>query len=128
MILAVNLLVLFYDPDFYKAVQKGNLDKLDEVKTSIKKGKLSGTLDGLTLDEKKVVQDLLDSGKNIQIIPRSNRKTADFLINGVKTELKTLQNSNANTAITRIQEAFKQGMLYSLMLEKRTLIRMRLIR
>ena len=30
-------------------------------------------------------------------------------MNNVKTELKTLNGNNANTAVTKIQEAFKQG-------------------
>jgi len=50
-------------------------------------GKLTGSLDGLTSAERKVVNDLLSQGKNVEIIPRSNVQgvsTPDFIINGVK--------------------------------------------
>lgn len=73
---------------------------------------MSGSLDGLTSAERTVVNDLLTKGKNVEIIPTSTvsgAKTPDFLVNGVKTELKTLQNPNTNTGMKRIQEAFKQG-------------------
>jgi len=35
--------------------------------------------------------------------------TPDFIINGVKTELKTLNGTSLNTPVTRITDAFKQG-------------------
>ena len=75
-------------------------------------GKLTGSLDGLTSAERKVVNDLLSQGKNVEIIPRSNDQgvsTPDFIINGVKTELKTLNGTSLNTPVTRITDAFKQG-------------------
>jgi len=75
-------------------------------------GKLTGSLDGLTSAERKVVNDLLSQGKNVEIIPRSNVQgvsTPDFIINGVKTELKTLNGTSLNTPVTRITDAFKQG-------------------
>ena len=75
-------------------------------------GKLVGSLDGLTTAEKNVVDKLIGNGNTIEIIPRSNIngvKTPDFLINGVRTELKTLTGTSMNTPVTRIQEAFKQG-------------------
>ena len=75
-------------------------------------GTLTGKLDGLTAAEKTIVNDLLDVGNNVEIIPRSNipgHKTPDFLVNGVKTELKTLTGTSLNTPVTRIQDGFKQG-------------------
>jgi hypothetical protein len=85
-------------------------------------GKLIGDITKLTADEIKVVQDLLRSGRNVEIIPVSKiAKTADFIIDGVKMELKTLQNPNINTAITRIQDAFKQGSAVILDLRKTSL-------
>jgi RHS repeat-associated protein len=75
-------------------------------------GKVSGSLNGLTNAEKKVVNDLINSGKNVEIIPKdpySKVKTPDFKVNGIKTELKTLENANINTGITRIQKGLKQG-------------------
>lgn len=55
---------------------------------------------------------MLSQGKNVEIIPRSTVqgvKTADFVIDGVKTELKTLTNPNLNSGITNIQDAFQQN-------------------
>jgi hypothetical protein len=75
-------------------------------------GKLTGSLDGLTSAERKVVNDLLSQGKNVEIIPRSNVQgvsTPDFIINGVKTEFKTLNGTSLNTPVTRITDAFKQS-------------------
>lgn len=79
---------------------------------SVPKGTLSGKLDGLTTAERTMVDDLLNAGNNVEIIPRSNipeNKTPDFLVNGVKTELKTLTGTSLNTPVTRIQNGFKQG-------------------
>ncbi|USG64978.1 hypothetical protein NDK47_23095 [Brevibacillus ruminantium] len=75
-------------------------------------GKITGSLNGLTDAEKKVVNDLTARGKNVEIIPKdpnSKVKTPDFKVDGVKTELKTLENPNVNTGITRIQKGLKQG-------------------
>ena len=74
------------------------------------RGTLTGSLDGLTGDERRLVEDLLSQGKNVEIIPRDpNAKTPDFKVNGVTTELKTLQNPNTNTGMKRIQDGFKQN-------------------
>ena len=35
----------------------------------------------------------------------------DFFVNGVKTELKTLNGTSLNTPVKRIQEGFEQGAL-----------------
>ncbi|MCM3548605.1 hypothetical protein M4D48_08455 [Alkalihalobacillus clausii] len=90
-----------------------DLSKARKVKTGGKgKGNLIGKLDGLTSAERKVVDDLLANGKKVEIIPTSTQsgvKTPDFLVNGVKTELKTLKNPNINTGVTRIQKGLKQG-------------------
>lgn len=73
-------------------------------------GTLTGSLDGLTAAEKTVINDLTTAGKNVEIIPKTTlSKTPDFLVDGVKTELKTLQNPNTNTGMKRIQEGFEQG-------------------
>jgi hypothetical protein len=81
-------------------------------RSSPSRGLLTGTLDGLTSDERQMVEDLLVSGKNVEIIPRSSipgEKTPDYLINNVKTELKTLNGTSLNTPVKRITEGFKQG-------------------
>ena len=74
------------------------------------RGELTGKLDGLTVDERNMVNDLLDQGKNVEIIPKTaEHKTPDFYVDGVLTELKTLNGSSLNTAVTRIQDGFAQG-------------------
>ena len=79
---------------------------------NIKIGKVSGSLNGLTEAERKVINDLVSKGKNVEVIPKDPKakvKTPDFKVDGIKTELKTLENPNLNTGITRIQKGFKQG-------------------
>ena len=74
------------------------------------RGELTGKLDGLTVDERNMVNDLLEQGKNVEIIPKTvGHKTPDFYVDGVLTELKTLNGSSLNTAVTRIQDGFAQG-------------------
>ena len=66
----------------------------------------------MTVAERQTVDDLLNLGNNVEIIPRSNiqrDKTPDFLVDGVKTELKTLNGTSINTPISKIQKGFKQG-------------------
>jgi len=75
-------------------------------------GELTGNLDGLSQAERTMVDDLLSQGKNVEIVPRSNEsgvKTPDFKVNGVFTELKSLNGTSLNTPVTRIQDGFKQG-------------------
>ena len=95
---------------FYALVCGWAYNRLEGTRSTV--GKLTGSLDGLTSAERKVVNDLLSQGKNVEIIPRSNVQgvsTPDFIINGVKTELKTLNGTSLNTPVTRITDAFKQG-------------------
>jgi len=70
---------------------------------------IDNTTDTLTKGEKQVIDDLVGQGKTVERIPKSDVKTPDFKVNGVKTELKTLENANTNTGMKRIQEGFKQG-------------------
>lgn len=76
-------------------------------------GQLIGLLDGLTVDERLVVNDLLKQGKTVEVIPTSKvqgEKTPDFKVNGILTELKSLQNHNLNTPLKKIRKALdKQG-------------------
>jgi Contact-dependent growth inhibition CdiA C-terminal domain len=56
-------------------------------------GKLVGSLDGLTTAEQNFIGEMVAGGRTVEIIPRSTAgRTADFLINGKKTELKTMLN------------------------------------
>lgn len=79
---------------------------------TVPKGILTGKLDGLTTVARTMIDDLLNAGNNVEIIPRSNipgNKTPDFLVNDVKTELKTLTGTSLNTPVTRIQDGYKKG-------------------
>lgn len=52
-----------------------------------KGGSRTGKLDGLTADERKMIDDLLNSGKNVEVIPRSDTaKMPDYDVNDVKIE------------------------------------------
>jgi hypothetical protein len=83
-------------------------------------GKIIGNIDGLNQAERKMVNDLLSQGKTVEIIPRNPKtQTFDFKIDGVSTELKTLQNPNINTGITRIQDGFKQNNPSSVVIDTR---------
>ncbi len=98
-------------PKHISDVPSKNSYTISKLEWQEKRGTLTGKPDKLTADERKMIEDLLSSGKTLQIISKSNVdhvKTPDFLINGVKTELKTLNGSSHNTPIKRIQEGFKQ--------------------
>lgn len=89
------------------------IGKVANVPTPSQKiGEISGSLAGLTPHERTVLMELSGIGKNVKVVEKStiqNIKTPDFIIDGVKTELKELRNTNINTGITRIQDAFKQN-------------------
>ena len=76
------------------------------------RGTLTGNINNLSSAEKRVVNDLVNRGNKVEIIPKDPRainRTPDFRVNGVSVELKTLQNPNVNTGITRVQDGFKQN-------------------
>ena len=54
------------------------------------RGVLTGNLDTLTDAERRVAEDLLASGKNLELIPRASVRTPDFKIDGVLHGLKTI--------------------------------------
>ena len=54
------------------------------------KGKLTGSLDDLTLDEAEFVQELLARGRDVAVIPIGPSRTPDFRVDGIATELKML--------------------------------------
>ena len=102
--------------DFYRTlgtqyVPNGILSQIQFYENT-RKGTLTGSLDGLKQPERRMVEDLLNQGKNVEIIPRSDLpgvKTPDFRVDGILTELKSLNGTSLNTPVTRIQEGFKQG-------------------
>ena len=70
------------------------------------------TSDSLSKNEKLVVDDLVGQGKTVERVPANPKVqggTPDFKVNGVMTELKTLENANTNTGMKRIQNGFSQG-------------------
>ncbi|MFD2389788.1 LysM peptidoglycan-binding domain-containing protein, partial [Enterococcus gallinarum] len=82
-------------------------------KASGAKGKLdvsSKSFESLTADEKKVVESLLEQGKDVKLIPEAPNvsKTPDLLVNGIETEIKTLNGNNINTLVTKVGKALKQ--------------------
>ena len=86
-----------------------NIADVSSGKITISTGKVIGNTNGLTKDEIRVVNELKTKGCKVEIIPKSSNKTYDFKVNGVKTELKTLNSTNENTAVSKIQEGFKQN-------------------
>ena len=62
--------------------------------------------------ERRVVNDLLGQGKNVEVLTESTTQdelTPDFRVDGVPTELKTLNGTSLNTPVTRIQNGFEQN-------------------
>jgi hypothetical protein len=57
---------------------------------AVRRGTLTGSLDDLTVAEKKFVEDQLSQGRNIEIVPRGVSRTPDFKIDGLQREFKTL--------------------------------------
>ncbi|HEX8988567.1 MAG TPA: hypothetical protein VF816_11445, partial [Rhodocyclaceae bacterium] len=55
-------------------------------------GKLIGSTENLTAAEKSFVSEMVAGGKTVEIIPTSTGRTADFIIDGTRYELKTMSN------------------------------------
>jgi Contact-dependent growth inhibition CdiA C-terminal domain len=87
----------------------GAIDKVDDVINLPKTGTLSGDLGTINPVERNMVQELLNQGKDVELIPRGTTKTPDFKIDGISTELKTLENAGTNTLKNNIQKAAEQG-------------------
>ena len=74
-----------------------------------KPGSLTGNLNEINPTERGMVEELLNQGKNVELVPRGSTKTPDFLVDGVPTELKTLESAGKNTLKNAIQKASEQG-------------------
>jgi RHS repeat-associated protein len=59
--------------------------------------------------ERLIVEELVAAGKTVEVIPTAEGPTADFLVDGVPTELKTLTSSGPTTLKNAVQNAAKQG-------------------
>jgi filamentous hemagglutinin len=53
-------------------------------------GRLIGSTENLTIAEKGFINEMVAGGRTVEIIPTGASRTADFLIDGVRHELKTL--------------------------------------
>ena len=60
--------------------------------------------------EASMIAELRSAGKTVEQLARiPGKKTADFLVNGVETELKTLEGSGTTTLKSAVERAAKQG-------------------
>ena len=59
--------------------------------------------------EAAMIEELRQAGNVVEQLPRTAGKSADLLVNGVKTELKTLVGEGPSTLKTAIETAAKQG-------------------
>ena len=59
--------------------------------------------------EAAMIQELRQAGLDVQQLPRTAGKSADLLVNGIKTELKTLTGEGPNTLKNAIETAAEQG-------------------
>ena len=62
-------------------------------------GKLIGSTDSLTSAERSFIGEMIAGGKTVEVIPSSNAgRSADFLIDGTKYELKTMTDVASHTS------------------------------
>jgi len=47
---------------------------------------------------------LLEEGRSIEVLPEGTQSSPDFVVDGLKTELKTLENHNLNTPLKKIEK------------------------
>jgi RHS repeat-associated protein len=59
--------------------------------------------------EAAMIEELRQAGNVVEQLPRTAGKSADLLVNGVKTELKTLVGEGPNTLKNAVETAAKQG-------------------
>ncbi len=94
-----------------------NPDKVEQIASMIQEtaggppGAITGAIGGASKAELSIAQKLASEGKNVKILtPTGIGKTADFLVNGIKFELKTLgAKATANTLKNDIASAVGQG-------------------
>jgi hypothetical protein len=55
------------------------------------RGTLTGDVDRLSPDERKIADRLTNNGNDVVAVPTGPNKTPDFLVNGKATELKTVK-------------------------------------
>jgi RHS repeat-associated protein len=72
-------------------------------------GAMGGTAVKSTPAEAAMKQELEAAGNVVKRVPRRGYPTPDFLVNGVRTELKTLTKAGPNTLKNAIEKAARQG-------------------
>ncbi|MDR0781237.1 MAG: hypothetical protein LBF16_11165, partial [Pseudomonadales bacterium] len=78
-----------------KLAAKGGIGAAGEAANA---GKLIGSMENLTAAEQSFVKEMVAGGKTVEIIPTAAGRTADFFIDGVKYELKTMSNVASQTS------------------------------
>jgi hypothetical protein len=94
-----------------------NPDKVQQIAAMLQEsaggppGAVTGAVGGATKAELSIAQKLASEGKTVEILTPSNvARTADFLVNGVKVELKTLtEKATAGTLKNALAHAVGQG-------------------
>ncbi len=97
-----------YLPEYKLSLEQER--SLKNVVNAKRTGILRGDTKRLNANERKVVSELLEEGRSIEVLPEGTQSSPDFVVDGLKTELKTLENHNLNTPLKKIRKAFdKQG-------------------
>lgn len=78
-------------------------------KVGLTVGSLALAMAKLKPAEQAILEELIAAGKTVEVIPTAEGRTADFLVNGVPTELKTLTAAGPTTLKNAVQNAAKQG-------------------
>ena len=112
---SVNLLAelrLVRGPQNVTVTQISVRQNIPGISVAPTRGTLTGNINNINANERRVVNDLLNRGNNVELVPRSNAQgvtSVDFRVNGVPTELKTIQGTSLNTPVTKINRGFDQG-------------------
>jgi len=84
-----------------------NPDKVQEIAAAIQEsaggppGAVTGAIGGATKAELSIARKLAAEGKNVEIVAATGvGRTADFLVSGIKTELKTLKDLGPDASKT----------------------------
>lgn len=84
-----------YSPEYKLSLEQER--SLKNVVNAKRTGILRGDTKRLNANERKVVSELLEEGRSIEVLPEGTQSSPDFVVDGLKTELKTLENHNLNT-------------------------------
>ena len=90
--------------------ERSNQENTEEIGT----GRfIDNTGEKISSHELQVANELAAQGKTVIRLPRETKiegvKTPDFKVDGVKTEIKHLENPNTTTGMGRVKDGFKQN-------------------